>query len=118
MICVVYALVLTAVCSDGDYNYYSARSRSPYLAPVYTDLLLLNPREYHDPRDHEGWNCGAITPCGTFGQVCGGYKIKGKGDDLHKTFKLPPGTYSVQLDFIKIDSWFVRVHVCHAGVHE
>ena len=55
----------------------------------------------------EGWNCGEITTCGQFGQVCGGYNVKGAGSELTKTFDLPPGMYSVELDFIKIDSWFV-----------
>ena len=59
--------------------------------------------------DFEGWNCGEITTCGQFGQVCGGYNVKGRGSELTKTFDLPPGTYSVELDFIKIDSWFVCV---------
>ena len=58
--------------------------------------------------DFEGWNCGKITTCGEH-QFCGGYGVKGKGSDITKTFHLPPGTYSVELDFIKIDSWFVCV---------
>ena len=42
--------------------------------------------------------------------MCGGYDVKGgSGSDLTKTFHLPPGMYSVELDFIKIDSWFVFV---------
>ncbi len=58
-------------------------------------------------QDFEGWNCGAITTCGDMGQICGGYNFKGKRSDIKKTFDLPAGTYSVELDFIKIDSWFV-----------
>merc|ERR1712032_1006771 len=54
--------------------------------------------------DFEGWNCGKITTCGEH-QFCGGYCVKGKGSDITKTFYLPPGIYSVELDFIKIDSW-------------
>ena len=57
----------------------------------------------------DDWNCGKITTCGDFGEVCGGYGAKGKGSDIKKTFILPAGTYSVQLDFLKIDSWFVCV---------
>ena len=56
--------------------------------------------------DFEGWDCGKITTCGEH-QFCGGYGVKGEGSDITKTFRLPPGTYSVELDFIKIDSWFV-----------
>ena len=41
-------------------------------------------------------------------QFCGGYNVKGKGSDIRKTFNLPAGTYSVELDFVKIDSWFVK----------
>ena len=59
-------------------------------------------------RNFEGWNCGKITTCGRLGQICGGYNVKGKGSDIQKTFNLPAGTYSVELDFIKIDSWYVR----------
>ena len=55
----------------------------------------------------DDWNCGKITTCGDFGSVCGGYGAKGKGSDIKKTFNLPAGKYSVQLDFLRIDSWFV-----------
>ena len=56
--------------------------------------------------DFEGWNCGKITTCGKH-QFCGGYNVKGKGSEIKKTFMLPAGIYSVELDFIKIDSWWV-----------
>ena len=56
-------------------------------------------------QEFEGWNCGEITTCSDFGQICGGYGAKGGTSDIQKTFELPAGTYSVQLDFIKIDSW-------------
>ena len=62
---------------------------------------------FDDPIDFEGWNCGAITTCGVLGHICGGYNFKGEGSDIIKTFNLPAGAYSVELDFIKIDSWFV-----------
>ena len=58
-------------------------------------------------QDFDGWNCGKITACGGFDGICGGYGVKGKGSDIKKTFNLPAGVYSVQLDFLKIDSWFV-----------
>ena len=58
-------------------------------------------------QDFDGWNCGKITTCGDFGEVCGGYGVKGQGSEIKKTFNLPAGIYSVQLDFIRIDSWFV-----------
>ena len=64
----------------------------------------------------EGWNCGGITACGKFGQICGGYNAKGKWSDITKTFYLPAGTYSVELDFIKIDSWCVCLNACGAGL--
>ena len=60
---------------------------------------------FHDQQEFEGWNCGKITTCGDFGEICGGYGVKGKGSEIKKTFNLPAGIYSVQLDFIKIDSW-------------
>ena len=69
----------------------------------------------------EGWKCGKIVRCGDY-QFCGGDKVKGKGGYIKRTIRLPPGTYSVELDFIKIDFWFVCVCVCvcvndmlHAG---
>ena len=64
--------------------------------------------EFNNPDDFEGWNCGKITTCGDH-QICGGYNVTSKGADMTKTFMLPAGRYSVELDFIKIDSWFVFV---------
>ena len=65
---------------------------------------------FDNPQDFEGWNCGEITTCGRLGNICGGFNVKGGDSDITKTFHLPAGTYSVELDFIKIDSWCVRVH--------
>ena len=65
--------------------------------------------KFYDRNNFEGWNCGGITTCGNLGQICGGYNVKGKGSELVKKYNLPAGTYSVELDFIKIDSWFVCV---------
>ena len=62
---------------------------------------------FDDTNDLEGWDCGKITTCGKYGNVCGGHGTKGQGDDITKTFDVPAGKYSVTLDFIKIDSWFV-----------
>ena len=59
--------------------------------------------------DFQGWNCGNITKCGKFGNLCGGFGAKGHGSDIKKTFTVPAGTYNVKLDFVKIDSWYVRV---------
>ena len=71
-----------------------------------------NPKnEFENPSDFEGWNCGKITSCGNH-KLCGGYSVKGRGANITKTFMLPAGTYSVELDFIKIDSWFVCAK-CH-----
>ena len=63
---------------------------------------------FDNSTDFEGWNCGKITICGNH-QICGGYKVKGTGSDITKTFMLPPGTYFIELNFIKIDSWFVAL---------
>ena len=68
--------------------------------------------KFNDPNDFRGWNCGKIQKCGAWGNICGGYGVKGKGADIKKTFHLPAGTYSIRLDFIKIDSWFVRRCQC------
>ena len=61
---------------------------------------------FDDQNDFEGWSCGKITTCGNH-QICGGYNVKGAGSDIKKTFMMPAGTYYVELDFIKIDSWCV-----------
>ena len=54
----------------------------------------------------EGWDCSKITECGNLGRICGGYEVKGKEVSIKQTYtNLPPGTYSLELDFIKIDSW-------------
>ena len=54
-----------------------------------------------------GWSCGAITTCGSLGKVCGGYGKRGRGSDIRKRFsRLTIGeTYTIKLDFIRIDSW-------------
>ena len=70
-------------------------------------LLLCVDHAFDNKQDFEGWNCGKITTCGNLGQICGGYNVKGTGTEIVKTFALPAGTYSVELDFIKIDSWCV-----------
>ena len=62
---------------------------------------------FDDPKDFDDWNCGSITTCGYMGQICGGFNAKGTGSEIENILKLPAGTYSVELDFIKIDSWFV-----------
>ena len=58
-----------------------------------------------------GWTCDRITTCGGFGKICGGYKVKARGTEITKTFQVPAGVYTVKLDFIKIDTWFVRFSV-------
>ena len=65
--------------------------------------------DFEDTKDFEGFNCVKITICGSLGKICGGYNTKAKSHDIKKTYKnLPAGTYEVSLDFIKIDSWFVK----------
>ena len=67
---------------------------------------------FQNTKDQQGWNCGKITNCGSFGNICGGYNVKGKSHDIQKTFKgLSAGKYQIALDFIKIDSWFVEDRV-------
>jgi hypothetical protein len=57
--------------------------------------------------DMNGWSCKEITDCGTYGNICGGYKKTGKNDKIEKTFTgLTPGeSYTITLDFIALDSW-------------
>ena len=71
---------------------------------------------FGNQNNFEGWNCEEITTCGDLGQICGGYDVKGRGSELTKTYRnLPAGKYSVQLDFIKIDSWCVRSELLTRG---
>ena len=72
---------------------------------VVVQKLFISETDKFEGTDSQGWNCGKITKCGKFGNLCGGYGVKGKGSDIKKTFSVPAGTYSVKLDFIKIDSW-------------
>merc|ERR1712159_793839 len=61
---------------------------------------------FQKTNDFQGWNCAKITACGSYGNICGGFNTKAKSHDIKKTYKnLPAGTYTVSLDFIKIDSW-------------
>ena len=64
--------------------------------------------KFDNLNDFEGWNCGKISTCGDH-QLCGGYAVKGTESKIKKTFMVPAGTYSVALDFIKIDSWSVCI---------
>ena len=62
---------------------------------------------FNNVKDFQGFNCVKITSCGSLGNICGGFNTKAKSHDIKKTYKgLPAGTYTVSLDFIKIDSWF------------
>ena len=84
------------------------------MVPVPVLLLTAKPSVYvgtfaNSRYELDGWNCGWITKCSAFGQVCGGHGVKGGSSDIQKTFNLPAGVYSVQLDFLRIDSWFVCV---------
>jgi ABC-type multidrug transport system ATPase subunit len=82
-----------------------------------SSLLLPPPLNFESGIN--GWSCGAITACGTFGKICGGYGQKGKNADIKKRFDgLTIGeTYVMELDFIKIDSWDDEyVHVLFDGV--
>ena len=79
------------------------------LPHVKSNIIREYRNDFADPQNFEGWNCGKITTCGELGQVCGGYNTKAASSDITKTFNLPAGTYSVELDFIKLDTWFVYV---------
>ena len=64
---------------------------------------------FNNDKDFQGWNCVKITNCGSLRKICGGYNTKVKSYDIKKTYKnLPAGKYKISLDFIKIDSWFVK----------
>ena len=74
---------------------------------VFAAIFAVSSSQFDSVNDFQGWNCGAVATCGKFGQICTGDNIRGMSKDLTKTFNLPAGTYSVELDFIKIDSWCV-----------
>ena len=78
------------------------------ILPAEPQAIVSNDK-FDDSQVLGGWNCGKITTCGNMGNICGGFNVKGKGSDIKQTFMLPMGTYSVELDFIRIDSWFVWV---------
>ena len=81
------------------------RKRKGKAVSMRLDTLIT--ANFDDTNDFEGWNCGKITTCGKFGNICGGYDVKTGGADIQQTFMLPAGrTYLVTMDFIKIDSWF------------
>ena len=91
---------------DGD-----AADESFGIDNVFVSKSLKYKSEFDKVDDFEGWNCGKITTCGNI-QFCGGYNVKGAGSEIKKTFMVPPGKYSVELDFIKIDSWYVCMCMC------
>ena len=72
---------------------------------VLTKVITSATFTFDNKRDFEGWNCGEITTCGNFGQLCGGFKTTGRERKIQQTFAVSPGEYIVSLDFIKIDSW-------------
>ena len=63
---------------------------------------------FDDKNDFEGWNCGEIQACGKFGNICGGFDVKGRWTDIKKTFEVPEDLYRVKLTFIKLDTWLVK----------
>ena len=77
---------------------------NPLVTTKFLGIKIKN--DFENINNFEDWNCGKITICGDH-QICGGYNVKGKGSYITKTFMLPAGKYSLQLDFIKIDSWCV-----------
>ena len=88
------------------------RPKSPVCSRTSEQKPFTVTAKFDKADDFEGWNCGQIKACGTYGNLCGGQAVKGKGDDITKTFDVPSGTYLVTLDFIAIDSWFVRSRKC------
>ena len=74
---------------------------------VVTKLVTSIKSEFNTQDDFEGWNCGKITSCGKYGNVCGGHNVKGKRNQIVQTFKVAKGMYSVALDFVRIDAWYV-----------
>ena len=86
-------------CEPGWTGSFCDQQGSAEFKPITSD--------FKDPDNFEGWTCGKITTCGKFGNICGGFNTKAKSHDITKTFTVTAGTYSISLDFVKIDSWLV-----------
>ena len=107
----IYLRRLSIMCDSCIFHVYLLLALCVCLCTkVFTSVTA----KFDDTNDFEGWNCGTITTCGKYGNVCGGYNTKAKGNDIKKTFEVPEGTYWVTLDFIKIDSWLVKYRYVHA----
>ena len=54
-----------------------------------------------------GWSNAALTTCGTYGQVMGGFNKYGAGAATETTLSLaaPHSALTIEFDWIKIDSW-------------
>ena len=82
---------------------FSLGSASGQLVVKNSNRLLSN----FENSNLDGWSCGAITSCGSYGNICGGYGQKGKDATIEKTFTgLVAGTiYDLTLDLLAVDSW-------------
>eukprot|EP00935_MAST-01C_sp_MAST-1C-sp1_P002896 g2896.t1 len=84
-------------------------TRLPTPHPTFpTDLIstFTNGTDTFEDNDMNGWSCGSVTTCGSYGAICGGYNVKGTGATISKEFRVGTATpYSLTLDFLAIDSW-------------
>jgi len=62
--------------------------------------------DFQDGKDH-GWSPGAVTQCGSFGSIWGGYGLFGAGASTQKSVSVLPAHTQLKLalDFRRIDSW-------------
>ena len=62
--------------------------------------------DFSDGND-DGWTCGAVQQCGSYGNVCGGHNQKASGlAAIEKAIPVhQPGYYKLELSFLKVDSW-------------
>jgi len=55
----------------------------------------------------DGWTCGDLTTCGSWGNLCGAIDgNKGRGKSITKSFSgYAPGQWAAQFVYYHIDSW-------------
>ena len=67
-------------------------------------------REGSNEWQGNGGNTVAVTTCGLFGTVLGGYNVLGANAFVEKTYRLPAHTgLQIELDYVYIDVGLARV---------
>jgi hypothetical protein len=106
------AAVLAKYGTAPDGNYYLDPDGSGPLGPTayYCDMknggwILLNYDDF-ESNSASGWSAGAVTTCGNFGKILGGYGQLGAGATTQKSVVAPQHTEAkISLNYLMIDSW-------------